>query len=375
MSINLVKLLVDCSAKSANIAKCIRADPDLLKLLTQEKSSEEANPRFVQDFKTLADVLIQETIRHDVSAVFPELKSNILGEESAEFTNSLGESICVAIGSSKTETQSCLEKVLDGNSNAAKILAEEVHRPVAYESEDLGCIPTLPDIDYSKIGIWIDPIGEIVVTYLNWFPIKTYFPDATQEYINGDTVFSEFPGITSSGLDCVTVLIGVYDKETGKPLIGVVNQPFHKKLADHSYASKVFWGVSIGDLRANNIQRSNEAPNVVVFSTSEDSPVLDKIKEQHYGLVFAAGAGYKILSVILNNAKWFLLTKGSTYKWDTCAPHAILNSLGGGIIDLKESLKAKAAAELTYSEGKANSNGIFAYQEEFHVKEIFDLFR
>lgn len=163
MSSNLVKVLVDCSEKAANIARCIRADSSLLRLLTQEKSSEEANPRFVQDFKTLADVLIQETIRHDVSSVFPELKDNIFGEESSEFTNSKGESVSVTIGASKEETESCLEKVLDGNSRAAELLAEEVHTKVEYYLPDVGTFPNLPVIDYSKLGIWIDPIGEIVV--------------------------------------------------------------------------------------------------------------------------------------------------------------------------------------------------------------------
>lgn len=185
-------------------------------------------------------------------------------------------------------------------------------------------------------------------------------------------MFSDFPGITSSGLDCVTVLIGVYDKNTGNPLIGVINQPFHKRTSDHSYGSKVYWGVSIGELRANNITRSKEAPKIAIFSTSEDTKVLEKIKQHNYELAFSAGAGYKLLKVILNDAKWFLLTKGSTYKWDTCAPHAILNSLGGGILDLKASLKSKSAVNLIYSTGKSNSNGIFAYQSENQLKELFD---
>lgn len=186
-------------------------------------------------------------------------------------------------------------------------------------------------------------------------------------------MFSDFPGITSSGLDCVTVLIGVYDKDSGDPLMGVINQPFHKKIEDNSYESKVFWGVSIGDLKANNIQKCEEAHRVAIFSTSEDPQVLEKVKKSDYELAFSAGAGHKILKVILNDANWFLLSKGSTYKWDTCAPHAILNSLGGGIVDLKSSLREKTAVNLSYSDGKANSNGIFAYQFESQLKELFDL--
>lgn len=181
MSINLVKLLVDCSEKSANIAKKIRADAALLQLLTQEKSEKEANPRFVTDFKTLADVLIQETIRHDVSKLFPELESNILGEESSEFTNSLGDTVSVCIGSTLEETQVCLEKVLDGNSIAAKILAEEVHKTVDYQFEKLGNLPTIPDIDYSRVGIWIDPIGKNLVIYIKSFQLILCFFQTQQK--------------------------------------------------------------------------------------------------------------------------------------------------------------------------------------------------
>lgn len=66
MSRNLLRSLINVSEKAANIARICRANDQLLALLVQEKSSDEANPRFVHDFKTLADVLIQETVRHDI---------------------------------------------------------------------------------------------------------------------------------------------------------------------------------------------------------------------------------------------------------------------------------------------------------------------
>jgi len=63
-----LKLLIASSEKAANIARIIRTDPELLKLLVEEKTDEDKNKRFVQDFKTLADVLIQESLKHDISA-------------------------------------------------------------------------------------------------------------------------------------------------------------------------------------------------------------------------------------------------------------------------------------------------------------------
>lgn len=63
---NIMEALVHASEKAANIARLCRCNEHLFPLLIQEKPIEESNPRFVKDFKTLADVLIQQTIRYDV---------------------------------------------------------------------------------------------------------------------------------------------------------------------------------------------------------------------------------------------------------------------------------------------------------------------
>jgi inositol polyphosphate 1-phosphatase len=66
MGTRFLESLLKVSEKAANIARVIRQDEHLIKLLVQEKKGSEKNPRFVQDFKTLADVLIQETVKHDI---------------------------------------------------------------------------------------------------------------------------------------------------------------------------------------------------------------------------------------------------------------------------------------------------------------------
>jgi len=50
-------------------------------------------------------------------------------------------------------------------------------------------------------------------------------PDSTAQYIQGD-VGTEVGGLVSEGLQCVAVLVGVYSKTSGLPIIGVINQPF-----------------------------------------------------------------------------------------------------------------------------------------------------
>lgn len=42
----------------------------------------------------------------------------------------------------------------------------------------------------------------------------------------------EESGIHITGLGCVTILIGVYNKANGTPVMGIVNQPFFELKED-----------------------------------------------------------------------------------------------------------------------------------------------
>lgn len=62
----LLKSLLAASEKAASIAQLCRQEEALFSLLIEEKRGADKNKKFLQDFKTLADVLIQEVIKHDV---------------------------------------------------------------------------------------------------------------------------------------------------------------------------------------------------------------------------------------------------------------------------------------------------------------------
>ncbi|KAI8129919.1 hypothetical protein FF38_03398 [Lucilia cuprina] len=360
---NLLRSLINASEKAANIARICRSNEQLLQLLVQEKTGDEANARFEHDFKTLADVLIQETIKHDVGGEFPEMKENIKGEESPSFKNSQDENVPIVVGADVTETVECLLQILQAqHQEAAHILAEEVHRSVEFDKVLHEDLPELPnDVDYSQLGIWIDPI------------------DATAEYISGDTIFTNFPGITSTGLDCVTVLIGVYDLNSGLPVIGVISQPFGNKIEDNIYTSALFWGIALPELQAHSkiLDNVRERSRLLgIFSSSERADLLQQLLDLGYEFAFSAGAGHKALKVITAEVDAYVLSKASTFKWDTCAPQAILRSLNGDIIDFKTSIKEGKAIPLTYTtpnedteEGgtdkdwKCNSNGLIAVRD------------
>lgn len=114
---------------------------------------------------------------------------------------------------------------------------------------------------------------------------------------------------------------------------------------------------------------------------------LQKALAPLYGgqLCFASGAGYKMLCVAMGLADAYVLSEGSTFKWDSCGPHAILRALGGGIVDLAGALQAwragqrKLLPELTYNrsvrgavgaERWANQGGLVAYVSHEHLEAV-----
>ena len=81
-------------------------------------------------------------------------------------------------------------------------------------------------LDLFLLGAEFSSIFEQVL--IRYTTINAVFglTDSTAEYINASDGTVSETGIHSRGLRCVTVLIGAYDLDTGRPLFGCVNQPF-----------------------------------------------------------------------------------------------------------------------------------------------------
>ncbi|KAK9529204.1 hypothetical protein VZT92_013314 [Zoarces viviparus] len=367
---DLLRLLLRVAEKAANVARVCRQEAPLFQLLVQEKTGDDKNKKFVQDFKTLADVVIQEMIRHDVGAQFPEMAAFIHGEESNKFENGLGESVTVTVCGTEEDTAALLATVLDGDHTAASLLARAIHQdPESIDADTDGL--TVP-LGPSELGIWIDPI------------------DATSQYIEGREEVLEEGRLSPSGLHCALVLIGVYLRSTGEPVMGVINQPFnYKDPAGGGWRGKHFWGVSCGSINVCSVSRPKGGPGAglsAVLSSSE-KPVVKEALTSLCGpdkLMYASGAGYKILCVIQGLADVYVLSEGSTFKWDSCAPHALLRALGGGVVDLTKCLQSSSQAqepqmELTYhqpntdrkgAERWANRGGLVAYRDVSQLRSV-----
>ncbi|XP_066528258.1 inositol polyphosphate 1-phosphatase [Hoplias malabaricus] len=348
---DLLRLLLNVSEKAANVARVCRQEAPLFELLVQEKTGDDKNKKFVQDFKTLADVVIQEMIRHDVCAQFPELTGFIHGEESNNFENGLGESVTVTVCPKEEDTAALLAKVLDGDQTAAALLTTAIHQNPQLRDELAESLQV--DLSPEDVGIWIDPI------------------DGTSQYIEGKEEEVSDKGICPSGLPCALVLIGVYLRTTGEPVMGVINQPFNRKDSTE-WKGQHFWGVSYGGVnvcsfthRERPLEKRKNGSLSVVLSSSERKEVKEALAPLSDGcLTYASGAGYKILCVIQGLVDVYVLSEASTFKWDSCGPHAILRALGGGVSDLGECLSAignghkSFKSELTYNKPQSECQGV-----------------
>jgi len=298
----ILRELLCVSEKAANIARACRQQEALFQLLIEEKKEGEKNKKFAVDFKTLADVLVQEVIKQNMENKFPGLGKKILGEESNEFTNDLGEKIILRLCPTEEETVELLSKVLSGNKLASEALAKVVHQDVTFTDPALDSVEI--NIPQDILGIWVDPI------------------DSTYQYIRGSADIKSNQGIFPSGLQCVTILIGVYDLHTGVPLMGVINQPFvSQDLNTLRWKGQCYWGLSYLGTNIHSLQlpdserKSRDTRSHVtedtnseaecshrfsaVISTSEKDTVKAALSRVCGERMFpAAGAGYKSLCVV-----------------------------------------------------------------------------
>ncbi|XP_029450647.1 inositol polyphosphate 1-phosphatase-like [Rhinatrema bivittatum] len=365
----LLRALLSASEKAAGVAQLCRQQEALFQLLIEEKSGADKNKKFVQDFKTLADVVIQELIRHDIGKKFPELQNFIGGEESNKFENGLGETITMRVCPTQQETAELLCKILDQNQKAAELLAAAVHQEMVIQDQELDRVSIALPTD--RLGIWIDPI------------------DSTNQYIRGEgNVVPSASGIYSSGLRSALVLVGVYDRDTGDPILGVINEPFvHQDSLTKRWKGRYHWGISYHGTNICSLPKPPHSSDLSVIISKSEREELQHILAPVCGerVYHAAGAGYKILCVILGLVEAYIFSGDTTFKWDSCGPHAILRALGGGMVDLArvkemgEEGANKLLPELTYNEPIqeelgaekwANKGGVLAFIYRDHLEMI-----
>lgn len=125
------------------------------------------------------------------------------------------------------------------------------------------------------------------------------------------------------------------------------------------------------DVKVTNLpQATQKNTKLAVVSSSEDEKYIKALRDLGYTVVFSAGAGYKIMKVICGDADLFLLSKNTTFKWDTCGPHAILNAIDGGLFKIEDIIESNNIIEVDYSDERENTNegGLLALRrDEKHI--------
>ncbi|XP_027197943.2 inositol polyphosphate 1-phosphatase isoform X2 [Dermatophagoides pteronyssinus] len=380
----LLEELIQVAEKSAQISRICRDDNDgLFRILIQEKINNDdgKNPRFQHDYKTFADVLIQEMAKFCLEAKFPGFSKQIYGEESNHFQNKLGEKISIQIGNDQQITYENFVKILDYNTSVSQKLVQVIYsssssssstinNSVQYDSD----LPSI-SLELSDIAVWIDPI------------------DSTSEYIKGQwNNTSDQTKLIPKGLHCVTCLFGVFDTRTGMPIIGVCNQPFYRKHDDGSYEGRYIWGYNIDHISRNNIDESmiKSDSGIILIGGKENIELKERIN-RFAKTMYVAGAGHKLLNVAIGKADLLLTSSKSTYYWDTCAIHAILRSIGGGIIPFENFIqinndnidKYLEHSQIRYKEKTMtmknfdcnHSKGLIAYRSIDAVRKTLNLLK
>ncbi|XP_049453203.1 inositol monophosphatase 3 [Epinephelus fuscoguttatus] len=178
------------------------------------------------------------------------------------------------------------------------------------------------DVPAESVTVWIDPL------------------DATQEY-------------TENLLQYVTTMVCV--AVDGKPVIGVIHQPFT------GFTAWAFVG------QASNMRPRSAysiSPPKVIVSRSHSGKVKSFVQDAFGNsttVIGAGGAGYKVLSLLeMPTSETAPMEQADIYihvtyikKWDICAGAAILNALGGHMTTVK-------GEDIDYSGTPVSKGGLVA---------------
>jgi inositol polyphosphate 1-phosphatase len=362
---DLVQTLVGVAGRAAQVARAARLDAALQPLLVADKG---ANARFAVDFKTLADVLIQQMLVHALAPL--GLGARVYGEESNRFGRPGGDGdsdVVVRVEADAAATAALLAQVLPGHPDACAALAAAVHTPAPATADEHDTDAGLPGpslaslrVDLDRLACWVDPI------------------DGTNEYVRGHVSDDDEDEdddarlAPAGGLRVALVLVGLFDRTTGAPVLGVVHQPFHRRTHGGTWRGRVLWGGPLleGSVDASALLRVPVAPPpssstgpgwLVLHSSGERAEVVERLLAAGCVPCAAPGCGSKVLAVVDGRAAACVLTLPTAYAWDTCALDALLRARGGGIVD------AVAGRPLVYREGgqgpPCHEAGLVAYRD------------
>ncbi|XP_028997551.1 3'(2'),5'-bisphosphate nucleotidase 1 isoform X3 [Betta splendens] len=172
---------------------------------------------------------------------------------------------------------------------------EILHKPCPAEYREL---------KEEEIVVWVDPL------------------DGTKEYTEGL-------------LDNVTVLIGI--AYGGRAIAGVINQPFYNyQLGEGAALGRTIWGmVGLGAFGFELQEVPGDRRIVTTTRSHSNKLVIDCVDAMEpHEVIRVGGAGNKIIQLVEGRASAYVFASIGCKKWDTCAPEAVLQAVGGKLTDI-----------------------------------------
>nr|XP_046228519.1 3'(2'),5'-bisphosphate nucleotidase 1 isoform X2 [Scatophagus argus] len=166
------------------------------------------------------------------------------------------------------------------------------------------CPPEYSGLKEEELVVWVDPL------------------DGTKEYTEGL-------------LDNVTVLIGIAHR--GKAIAGVINQPFYNyQLGEGAALGRTMWGMPGLGAFGFQLQEVPGDRRIITTTRSHSNKVVTDCVDamEPHEVIRVGGAGNKIIQLVEGRASAYVFASPGCKKWDTCAPEAILNAVGGKLTDM-----------------------------------------
>lgn len=166
------------------------------------------------------------------------------------------------------------------------------------------CPAEFTDLKEEELVVWVDPL------------------DGTKEYTEGL-------------LDNVTVLIGI--AHGGRAIAGVINQPFYNyQVGPGAVLGRTIWGMPGLGAFGFELKEVPGDRRVVTTTRSHSNKLVTSCVDamEPHEVVRVGGAGNKIIQLIEGRASAYVFASPGCKKWDTCAPEAILQAVGGKLTDV-----------------------------------------
>nr|XP_046228516.1 3'(2'),5'-bisphosphate nucleotidase 1 isoform X1 [Scatophagus argus]XP_046228517.1 3'(2'),5'-bisphosphate nucleotidase 1 isoform X1 [Scatophagus argus] len=249
------------------------------------------------DLQTLADRLAQQSICASLSKRFPKI--TIIGEE-------------------ELPAEDISEDLIE-NGHSEEILRET-------------CPPEYSGLKEEELVVWVDPLDG-TKEYTEASRCLRHPAEAQMSHKGSDT--SQPLSTALWLLDNVTVLIGIAHR--GKAIAGVINQPFYNyQLGEGAALGRTMWGMPGLGAFGFQLQEVPGDRRIITTTRSHSNKVVTDCVDamEPHEVIRVGGAGNKIIQLVEGRASAYVFASPGCKKWDTCAPEAILNAVGGKLTDM-----------------------------------------